>query len=152
MKDLTDNVRHLSSRIDNLESKTYIGKINEEGFKSLPQLKPHAAVNDTLEKSNIKKNNFKEKFMKNINAPNYESLLVKHENVTTYVGKPGVSQNAPDAQQENKSNSEPHSNEKQAYVNSVARLQNGKQEKIGSRPTPKTINNSWLRKLGEFFK
>ena len=69
--------------------------------------------------------------MKNERPPNYESLLMKQENITTYVGKPD--------NVKVDSDTEKSGSEKQAFV----------------PPDPKEIPykyNSLMKKIGEFFK
>ncbi|MHB1394670.1 MAG: hypothetical protein ACYCYE_16720 [Clostridia bacterium] len=116
IKDLTENVKYLNNRIDSLESKTFVLKAAEEEQEELLQSKSRTAANNASERSLLKKSNFKERFLKRGSTPNYDSLLLKQENITTFLGKTGINKAADNIEQESKANVETADNGKQAYV------------------------------------
>jgi len=142
IKGLTENVRHLNNRIDSLESKTFVQKASEEELRELLTPRTRTAANDNTELSTLKKSSFKEKFLKNEKTPNYDSLLVKQENITTFVGKPAANKESKDTSQQLKASEDQADNGKHAYVSPGLRPENGNRDK----------NSSLLRKIGEFFK
>ncbi len=152
VKALAENVKHLNNRIDSLESNTFVQKAAEEGQKELLQAKSRTAANNASERSLFKKSNFKEKFMKNGSTPSYDSLLLKQESLTTFLGKPEVNKAIDDITQDSKVIGETADNGKQAYVapnlkSQKASMSNGTDD---TEPTEK--NNGLIKKLGEFFK
>jgi hypothetical protein len=78
--------------------------------------------------------------MKNGKVPNYDNLLIKQENITTFIGKPAVKKNNNDTSQGNTESDD--LSEKQAFVS------------VGSRQQKRSSynGNGFLRKIGEFFK
>lgn len=123
VKGLSDSVKHLNSRMDDLENITSAGREVHQKSDSVPYTKPITYDSEEVIKP-LKKSNFKEKFMKNETTPSYSKLLTRQENITTFVGKP--------VQQSGTASEE--LSEKQAFA------------------APKKKNYSFLRKIGEFFK
>lgn len=118
IRDLSDNVKYLNDKIGGIERKTI------------------APPKITTEQPTLKKSDFKEKFMKNERPPNYESLLMKQENITTYVGKP-----------------DDVKSEKQAFVPPDSAAPKNNTDKWAK--DPKEISdkhNSLMKKIEEFFK
>lgn len=142
IKGLSDNVRYLNNRIDNLESKPFIQKSPEEEVKEMLPARPRAAANNSYDQSELKKSNFKEKFMKSEKTPNYNSLLIKQENINTYVGKPSTSIITGEASPTIKAGAETAGNSKQAFAAPGSTVQ---------QVTPYKYNNLF-KKIGEFFK
>lgn len=139
IRGLSYNVKHLNDRIDSLESNTY--------FKKAPMAKPAESTYSVSEKVHsdsgnkaLKKSNFKEKFMKSEKLPNYDNMLIKQENITTFVGKPAAdkdSTNTTQAAEENKDTSE-----KRAFV----------APGLNQRNETTKNDNGFLKRIGEFFK
>ena len=92
----------------------------------------------------LKKSGFKEKFMKSERLPNYESMLKKQENITTYVGKPVAAKPDSDI---------PQDSEKQAFVSPNAADQKNNEDNCAedSGEIPYKYN-SIMKKIEEFFK
>lgn len=139
IKGLSDNVQHLNGRLENLESNTIIKRNSTGKDGDMPPIRPEKNNSDSGSKT-LKKSNFKEKFMKNDKLPNYDNLLIKQENVTTFIGKPVTNKNSVNTPQETEVNVDISG--KQAFVAPGIRQQNGTSNK----------NNGFLRKIGEFFK
>lgn len=123
VKGLSDSVKHLNSRMDDLENLSSARRDRTEKTDSSPYSKQIMNISEEAPKP-LKKSNFKEKFMKNETTPSYGKLLISQENITTYVGKPSTT---------SVTSSEDMS-EKRAFA------------------TPEKKNYSFLRKIGEFFK
>ena len=152
IKDLSENVKCLNSRIDSMESKTFVQNAAEEKQMELLPAKSRTAANGDSEGSRLKKSNFKEKFLKSGKTPNYDSLLMKQESITTFVGKPGANNESGDILQENKTSGETIGNEKQAYVHPgiAPKKASVRNNTLGAETTEKS--NSLIKKIGEFFK
>lgn len=116
IKSLTDNVRYLNNRIDNLEGRTFVQKAAEELPNELSSSMPRTAANDIYERPALNKSNFKEKFMKNTRIPNYDSMVLRQENVTTYVGKPRAKKGTGNIPPEPTADVGPTENDKQAFT------------------------------------
>ncbi|HYE10368.1 MAG TPA: hypothetical protein VEF53_09330, partial [Patescibacteria group bacterium] len=123
IKDLSENIKYLNNRIENLESKSFGQKASQEEQTEVHQVKSKAAANVEYERTPLNKSNFKEKFMKSGKTPNYDSLLMKQDSITTFVGKPGVNQTIGDIPYENKAKAEASANEKHAYASPGAASQ-----------------------------
>jgi len=139
IKGLSDNLHHLNDRIDGLESKTYTGK-----HQTVKSEEPTSGIkeenNNDLVNISLKKTNFKEKFMKNVKVPNYNNLLIKQDNITTYVGKPSADRtNGSNSQGKDLNND---GSGKQAFAAPGPR----------QRDINRNKNNSLIKKIGEFFK
>ncbi|NLK34815.1 MAG: hypothetical protein GX301_05125 [Gracilibacteraceae bacterium] len=129
IRELSDNVKHLNSRIGSLENK------NEKNF---------TPEKTAIEHPILKKSGFKEKFMKSERLPNYESMLKKQENITTYVGKPVAAKPDSDI---------PQDSVKQAFVSPNAADQKNNEDNCAedSGEIPYKYN-SIMKKIEEFFK
>jgi hypothetical protein len=152
IKDLSENVKCLNNRIDSLESKTFVQKAAEEEKMELIPARSRTPMSSDSEVSRLNKSNFKEKFLKSVKSPNYDSLLMKQESITTFVGKPGVNTESGDIHPENKANDAATNNGKQAYVHTGFTSQ--KASVRNGTPNVETVerNNSLIKRLGEFFK
>lgn len=139
IKGLSDNVQHLNGRLDNLESNTIIKGTSTEIFEDSSPIRSGITNSDFGSKI-LKKSNFKEKFMKNEKVPNYDNLLIKQENITTFIGKPSANKNNGNTLQGSTKNDD--ISEKNAFV------------APGSRQQKEVSYNGkgFLRKIGEFFK
>lgn len=127
IRDLSDNVKYLNNKIGGAEN------INSK--ESLP-VKTTNPPKIAAEQPALKKSDFKEKFMKNERPPNYESLLMKQENITTYVGKP-----------------DNVNNEKKAFAPSNAEVPKNNNDNWAEDPEEVPYKyNSLMKKIGEFFK
>ena len=78
--------------------------------------------------------------MKNVKIPNYDNMLVKQENITTYVGKPNADKSSEDTSSEADGNGD--ISEKQSFVAPGPRYQ----------PDSTDKNSGLIKKIGEFFK
>ncbi|HQL36010.1 MAG TPA: hypothetical protein PLG67_05375, partial [Bacillota bacterium] len=130
----SDNVKYLNSRI---------GRSEIRDSKDSAPTKAGTADKTAAEQPTLKKSGFKEKFMKNERLPNYESLLMKQENITTYVGKPGTVNPASDISQES---------EKQAFVPPNTEAPKGNNSWTEDPDEIPYKYNSLMKKIGEFFK
>lgn len=152
IKDLSENVRSLSIRIDNLENRADVSRASENGTKELIHQRQKYAADSAFPEVKPKKSNFKEKFMKAEKVPNYESLRINQDNITTYVGKPKADTEAQDTQPEQKMIPDAAGGEKQAFVPPISFGQQtvkiNKQEEDGAE----SKDNSLIKKIGEFFK
>ncbi len=152
IKGLSENVQLLNSRIDNLESKTFVQKAPEAEMKELFPAKPKPALNGILDMAPLKKSNFKEKFMKSEKLPNYETLLLNQEHITTYVGRPGVNAASGELSKENEANIETAGNGKQAFSGSGKKTSQIAGEVVDEDSNAPYKYNSLFKKIGEFFK
>lgn len=116
IKNLTDNIIHINKRIDNLESVAFVQKAAEGTPKELLRARQGTAANVAYEPVTLKKTNFREKFMSNTKIPNYDSLVLQQENVTTFVGQPEENKTNGDYPAEIKADGETAENEQQADV------------------------------------
>lgn len=132
IKGLTDNVRHLNNRIDTLESSTFVQKVNEEVPVEFPAARPKTPGYDVDKPSTFRKSNFKEKFMKSIKLPNYDNLLLKQDNITTFVGKPGESKPTDNIPKETRVNAVVADSSRQANTAPESPLQNTNENKSSS--------------------
>jgi len=135
IRNLSDNVKYLNSRIGSSESRN---------SKDPAPAKAVTVDKTATEQPTLKKSSFKEKFMKNERLPNYESLLMKQENITTYVGKPGTVNPASDISQDG---------DKQAFVPPNTAAPNNNKDNWTEDPDEIPYKyNSLMKKIGEFFK
>lgn len=139
IKGLSDNVHHLNSRIEKLEGDTYAKKYPLAKPDELPS-ENQESINAALGSKTFKKTNFKEKFMKDVKVPNYDNLLIKQENITTFVGKPAVGKNSGTTSHGAEGNDDISG--KQAFVAPGSRHQSTGADK----------NAGLFKKIGEFFK
>ncbi|MEA4847125.1 MAG: hypothetical protein VB106_07835 [Clostridiaceae bacterium] len=129
IKDLSDNVRYLNNRMGSIENRS-----SKEPLPIRPSIPAKNPVKNETEQPALKKSDFKEKFMKNEKSPNYENLLIKQDNITTYVGKSASGKPASDISQGIKTDNGAAGSEKQAFV-----------------PPRAEKGNNLFKKIGEFF-
>ena len=152
IKDLSDNVRYINNRIESLEGKTYVQKAYKEEEKSILPAKSKTESRSDMDNTELKKSNFKEKFMNSSTIPKYDNLLMKQENINTYVGKPGKEKPSGDISQGIKDNIEMPGNDKQAFVPPAAKAYTNNINKKPQGEEPPYKYNSLFKKIGEFFK
>lgn len=129
IRELSDNVKYLNSRIGSLENR------NEKNF---------TAEKTVIEQPPLKKSGFKEKFMKSKRIPDYESMLKKQENIITYVGKTNAAKTDSDISK---------GSGKQAFVPpDVSEQKNDKDNSIEDSEEIPYKHNSIIKKIEEFFK
>lgn len=138
IKGLTDSVQDLNRRMNQLEvgGFTRLQPVErKEDVQSSSSSAPAPEYRKTLKRSN-----FKERFMKNEQAPSYDKLVSKQDNITTFVGKPSKSISSENTLQEK--DTKAAGPEKQAFASSESRYVSKSSRK----------SSSLLNKLGEFFK
>lgn len=152
IKDLSENIRNLNNRIDDLEHRTDISKVPEERTMELVHQRQKSEADNTYPNIKLKKSNFKEKFLKTEKTPNYDSLLINQENINTFVGKPKVSTDTRETSPEPKANPDTASSGKQAFVPPASFGQQTMRNEKSEESEATNKNNSVLKKIGEFFK
>ncbi|MGE5631231.1 MAG: hypothetical protein ACM3TR_09075 [Caulobacteraceae bacterium] len=144
IKALSENVKHLSSRLESLEKtdsrKNYEGNAKQDKVETF-----NVRQSNTIENQPLKKTAFKEKFMKSNPLPSYESLLEDRNNVSVFASKPG----------DNKKKTAEASQSKKPddmYSSVPARpTADAKADNIQENPAESKYNNIF-KKIGEFFK
>ncbi len=144
IKDLSDNVQFLRNRVESLEGRTFV--------ESSPSAKAIYAAKNVPDHPKIRKSDFKEKFMKSENTPNFESLSMRQSNINTYIGKPEIKTLSGEAYQEIKSNSGSTDNEKKAYAASVSTALQNSGVTSTDKDGTQNKNNTLLKKIGSYFK
>jgi hypothetical protein len=152
IKDLSDNVRYINNRIDGLEGKTYVQKAYKDEEKGMYTVKSKTESRNDMDNTELKKSNFREKFMNSSTIPKYDNLLMKQENINTYVGKPGKDKPSDDTSQGIKDNIEMPGNDKQAFVPPAAKAYTNNINRKPQGEEPPYKYNNLFKKIGEFFK
>jgi hypothetical protein len=149
IRSLSDSMKHLNSRIDNLE-----GKFVEAESKADKKVSPYMSKKQ-LPSTNtpLKKSGFKEKFMNSNNSPTFQSLLMNQESISTFKSVPYSNGcKGSDKANMNRAYVDEKTSENRAYVEPASN--NKKPPITGDTPIYKSDykNSSILKKIGEFFK
>ncbi len=152
IKGLTENVQHLNSRIEDLESNSYVQKEYDRSPAALPASKQRTAGSDDIRTPVLHKSNFKEKFMKSVKVPKYDNLLIKQDNITTFVGKPGASKAPDEIPKENKPKAMAEDSNKKADNSPESAPENESRTNPSEPAEDNDNNNSIMKKIGEFLK
>ncbi|HOR86169.1 MAG TPA: hypothetical protein PLL98_06745 [Bacillota bacterium] len=146
IKDLSDNVQFLKSKIDDLESSTFVQK-SQKDEKNFPfAAKPITAIRNESDYPELKKSGFKDKFMRIESTPSFDSISVKQDNINTYIGKPATKTPPDETSCETKGIIPATDNEKQAFVSP------GAASRMGTDNANASKSNALLKRIGEYFK
>jgi len=131
IKSLSENIKYLSNRIDNIEKRASGNRTNQEETTQRT-----AAESLSSGTAPLKKSGFKEKFMNSPPPSEYKKLLSSNDGLSVFRSTP-ISQ--------------PKRNENRAFA--LPPAGNEREQKKGARSNiPDSNNSSFFKKLAELFK